>query len=150
VRPPRLVLAELKSEAGKVTEHQARWLALLHACPGVEVFLWRPSDLERIERQEVHQLRRGTDLTRRVRCSLGCRQPGACLSVSRARPSGARSPMSVHLSDGFREGAEAVTPAVPDLADADRPALALGEAEGFFLDLLPDDLLPLVGLLLRR
>jgi hypothetical protein len=48
VRPPRIVFAELKAEAGKVTEHQARWLALLSACPGVETYLWRPSDLERI------------------------------------------------------------------------------------------------------
>lgn len=48
VRPPRLVFAELKSEKGKVTEHQERWLGLLEACPGVEVFLWRPSDLERV------------------------------------------------------------------------------------------------------
>jgi hypothetical protein len=48
VRPPRIVFAELKVEAGRVTEHQARWLALLAACPGVETYLWRPSDLERI------------------------------------------------------------------------------------------------------
>jgi hypothetical protein len=48
VRPPRLVFAELKAEAGKVTEHQARWLALLRACPGVEAYLWRPSELEAI------------------------------------------------------------------------------------------------------
>lgn len=48
VRPPRIVIAELKAESGKVTEHQARWLALLGACPGVETYLWRPSDLERI------------------------------------------------------------------------------------------------------
>jgi hypothetical protein len=48
VRPPRLVFAELKSEKGKVTEHQERWLSLLRACPGIEVFLWRPSDLEQV------------------------------------------------------------------------------------------------------
>jgi hypothetical protein len=48
VRPPRLVFAELKSEAGRVTEHQESWLALLAACAGVEAYLWRPSDLERI------------------------------------------------------------------------------------------------------
>ena len=48
VRPPRLVFAELKSEKGKTTEHQERWLALLRACPSIEVFLWRPSDLERV------------------------------------------------------------------------------------------------------
>lgn len=48
VRPPRLVFAELKSEHGRPTPHQERWLALLGACTGVEVFLWRPSDLGRI------------------------------------------------------------------------------------------------------
>jgi hypothetical protein len=47
-RPPRLILAELKSEFGKVTPQQAEWLADLARCPGVEVYLWRPSDFERI------------------------------------------------------------------------------------------------------
>ena len=48
VRPPRIVFAELKAEAGSITEHQARWLALLRSCPGVETYLWRPSDLDAI------------------------------------------------------------------------------------------------------
>jgi hypothetical protein len=48
VRPPRLVFAELKRESGKTTPHQDRWLGLLRGVPGVEVFLWRPSDLETI------------------------------------------------------------------------------------------------------
>jgi hypothetical protein len=48
VRGPRLVFAELKRENGKTTEHQDRWLGLLEAVPGVEVFLWRPSDLAAI------------------------------------------------------------------------------------------------------
>ena len=47
-RPPRLVLAELKTERGTVTPSQAEWLAILGDCPGVEVYLWRPSDLEHI------------------------------------------------------------------------------------------------------
>jgi hypothetical protein len=47
VRPPRLLFAELKRENGKTTDHQDRWLGLLSACP-VEVYLWRPSDLERV------------------------------------------------------------------------------------------------------
>lgn len=46
-RPPRLVLVELKSAAGKLSAGQARWLQLLGACPGVETFLWRPADLDR-------------------------------------------------------------------------------------------------------
>lgn len=48
VRPPRLVFAELKREIGKTTVHQDKWLALLGACPGVETYLWRPSDIDRI------------------------------------------------------------------------------------------------------
>lgn len=48
VRPPRLVFAELKRENGRTTVHQDRWLGLLRAVPGVEVFLWRPSDFEQI------------------------------------------------------------------------------------------------------
>jgi hypothetical protein len=47
-RPPRLILAELKTEKGKTTAAQDRWLELLGACPGVETYLWRPSDLEAI------------------------------------------------------------------------------------------------------
>lgn len=47
-RPPRLVLAELKSEKGKVSPDQERWLEMLGACDGVEAFLWRPSDFDRI------------------------------------------------------------------------------------------------------
>lgn len=48
VRPPRLLFAELKRENGRTTEHQDRWLGLLAGVPGVEVHLWRPSDLEQI------------------------------------------------------------------------------------------------------
>jgi hypothetical protein len=48
VRPPRLIFAELKSETGKVTDAQQAWLALLEACPGCEVYTWRPADLPAI------------------------------------------------------------------------------------------------------
>ena len=48
IRPPRLVFAELKRESGHTTEHQERWLGLLRDVPAVEVYLWRPSDLETI------------------------------------------------------------------------------------------------------
>lgn len=48
VRPPRFVLAELKAENGKTTGFQDQWLTLLRACPGVETYLWRPSDLDAI------------------------------------------------------------------------------------------------------
>jgi hypothetical protein len=48
VRPPRIVIAELKAEGKGATAHQQRWLDLLAACPGVEVYLWRPADLPRV------------------------------------------------------------------------------------------------------
>ena len=47
-KPPRLIFAELKREKGIVTEHQQRWLDLLNQCPGVECYIWKPSDLEEI------------------------------------------------------------------------------------------------------
>ncbi len=46
----RLIFAELKSATGKPTPAQSEWLALLGAVPGVEVYLWRPHDLEGIAR----------------------------------------------------------------------------------------------------
>jgi hypothetical protein len=48
VRPPRLLLVELKSEKGKVTPAQQHWLELLGACPGVEAHVWRPSDWDAV------------------------------------------------------------------------------------------------------
>ncbi|MFH1602478.1 MAG: VRR-NUC domain-containing protein [Pseudomonadota bacterium] len=48
-RPPRLLLAELKTEKGKVSVSQQRWLDLLGQCDGVEVAIWRPSDWPTIE-----------------------------------------------------------------------------------------------------
>lgn len=41
----RLVMAELKTETGRVSPEQQQWLALLTAA-GVETYLWRPSDLD--------------------------------------------------------------------------------------------------------
>ena len=48
VKPPRLILAELKSAKGKVSAAQQKWLDLLRQCPGVEVYVWRPDDLDQI------------------------------------------------------------------------------------------------------
>jgi hypothetical protein len=42
-----LVFAELKTETGKVTPAQADWLEMLRLA-GQRVYIWRPSDLERI------------------------------------------------------------------------------------------------------
>ena len=43
-KPPKLLIFELKSEEGKVSPAQQGWLDMLAECPGVEVYLWRPSD----------------------------------------------------------------------------------------------------------
>ena len=49
VRPPRVVFAELKREDGKLTDGQEDTVRLLSECPGVEVYVWRPSDWKEIE-----------------------------------------------------------------------------------------------------
>ena len=48
LRSPRLVFAELKSETGTLRPEQAAWLSDLAQVPGVETYLWRPSDMEAI------------------------------------------------------------------------------------------------------
>ena len=48
VRPPRTIFAELKKEKGRVTPEQRQTLNLLGECPGVETYLWRPSDWDQI------------------------------------------------------------------------------------------------------
>lgn len=44
VRPPRLIVAELKKETGKPTAAQTAWLAALDAVPSIQTAIWRPSD----------------------------------------------------------------------------------------------------------
>lgn len=46
LRPPRLILAELKSDSGRVSLDQSNWIAQLAEVPGIEVYIWRPSDWE--------------------------------------------------------------------------------------------------------
>lgn len=48
-RPGRLILAELKSERGKLSDAQQGWLDLLRTVKGVEVYCWRPSDWDELE-----------------------------------------------------------------------------------------------------
>ena len=48
VKPPRLIFAELKSESGKATPNQEHWLSLLRRIPGIEVYLWRPADVDSV------------------------------------------------------------------------------------------------------
>lgn len=43
IRPPELLIVELKSERGKVSTAQQSWLDALGAC-GIETGIWRPRD----------------------------------------------------------------------------------------------------------
>lgn len=47
VRPPELLVAELKTDNGRLTSAQREWLGLLAAC-GVETHVWRPRDFNAV------------------------------------------------------------------------------------------------------
>jgi hypothetical protein len=49
VRPPRLIVAELKSRRGQVTARQQLWMDNLTAVLGIEAHMWRPGDWTQIE-----------------------------------------------------------------------------------------------------
>ena len=48
LRDGRMVVAELKSEKGRLSQPQKEWLDLFRAIPEAEVFVWRPSDCDQI------------------------------------------------------------------------------------------------------
>jgi hypothetical protein len=48
VRPPRLVVAELKVGKRKPTDPQRDWLEALGSCPPVEAYCWWPEDWDEI------------------------------------------------------------------------------------------------------
>ncbi len=50
VRSGRILFAELKSARGKVTPAQEEWLQILGTVENVEVYVWRPDDLEDVAR----------------------------------------------------------------------------------------------------
>lgn len=50
VRGDRLVFAELKSQKGRMGPGQPEWLHDLGQVPGVETYVWRPSDIDEIKR----------------------------------------------------------------------------------------------------
>lgn len=53
VRDGELIVAELKSERGRLSPAQQRWIAGFREVQyqrGVRVFVWKPSDWEQIER----------------------------------------------------------------------------------------------------
>lgn len=49
-RRGRLIFAELKTNTGRTSAEQDAWLGALALVAGVEVFLWRPADLEDVQR----------------------------------------------------------------------------------------------------
>jgi len=49
-REPRVIIAELKTEVGKLTPRQERWGGVLVQCPGVEYYVWRPHDEDEVRR----------------------------------------------------------------------------------------------------
>jgi len=48
LRPPRCIVAELKSEKGRVSAEQQSWLDGFSQVLGIEVYVWRPSDWQAI------------------------------------------------------------------------------------------------------
>jgi len=46
-----LLLKELKTNTGKLTMDQQRWLSLLQHCNTIEAGVWRPRDLAQIEQR---------------------------------------------------------------------------------------------------
>lgn len=48
MRPPELLVVELKAEKGRTSREQEAWLEAFRAC-GVTAFVWRPSDWKIIE-----------------------------------------------------------------------------------------------------
>lgn len=49
LRDDRQVVAELKTETGRLTKDQKKWLAAFVAV-GAEVYIWRPSDWKQVEK----------------------------------------------------------------------------------------------------
>ena len=47
-RDGRTIFAELKSQKGRVKAAQQEWLDALDKTEGLEVFLWRPSDMDEV------------------------------------------------------------------------------------------------------
>jgi len=80
VRPPRVIYAELKRERGRLTPAQEQAIDLLDKCPGVETYLWKPSDWPRIEKilaQEVVVAATHTSAEfMRVNAAIQIRHPG--------------------------------------------------------------------------
>lgn len=48
VRPPLIIMVEVKSERGRLSPAQQRWIAALEVCTSADFRIWRPSDWDRI------------------------------------------------------------------------------------------------------
>lgn len=54
-RAPELLAVELKTDRGRLSTEQTRWLQLLEAC-GVEVHVWRPRDFDQVSERLIGHL----------------------------------------------------------------------------------------------
>lgn len=61
VKPPRVIFAEIKQEGKYPTPIQREWQEALRRCPGVEVYVWKPSQWEDAVKILSNQ-NRGADL----------------------------------------------------------------------------------------
>lgn len=49
IKPPRVVFIELKRQGvNRMTPEQEAWMELLKACPGVEAYIFRPGDVDKV------------------------------------------------------------------------------------------------------
>ena len=48
-RRGRVIVAELKSQRGQPSTEQKAWLEAFGSCNGIETYLWRPADWNKIE-----------------------------------------------------------------------------------------------------
>lgn len=49
LRPPRLIFAELKTGRRKLTWEQTQWIDALGLIHGIEVYIWREADWDKIQ-----------------------------------------------------------------------------------------------------
>ncbi len=47
-KPGRCIMAELKTEKGRLRPEQKTWIATLSTCPGVEVYIWKPHQIDEV------------------------------------------------------------------------------------------------------
>lgn len=50
VRPPRVIIAEIKTDRGELSPAQREWVLDLYGCRSVESYLWKPCMWEEIDK----------------------------------------------------------------------------------------------------